>query len=210
MFAPGVPDVMKDFHSSSPELASFVVSVYLLGYCFGPLLLAPLSEMYGRLPIYHACNVLYIIWSVACALTPNLASLIIFRLFAGLAGSCPLTVGPASFADMIPQEKRGTAMSIWALGSLIGPVVGPIGMQAPIISSTTDSLSLTVRSGWIYGTGYRVALDILGACNCGTCLETFCQKYIATESRLTKIGRCCHNFWFCRHARVVRKYHSSA
>ncbi|KAL1975421.1 hypothetical protein VTN31DRAFT_3813 [Thermomyces dupontii] len=126
MFAPGLPDVMKDFNSSNPELASFVVSVYLLGYCFGPLLLAPLSEMYGRLPIYHVCNVLYVIWTVACALAPNLASLIIFRLLAGLAGSCPLTVGPASFADMIPQEKRGTAMSIWALGSLIGPVVGPI------------------------------------------------------------------------------------
>lgn len=45
MFAPGVPDVMTEFHSQNEQLASFVVSVYILGYAFGPLLIAPLSEL---------------------------------------------------------------------------------------------------------------------------------------------------------------------
>lgn len=48
MFAPGVGQLVKDFEITSTELSSFVVSVYLLGYCFGPLLIAPISEMYGR------------------------------------------------------------------------------------------------------------------------------------------------------------------
>ena len=48
MFAPGVPEVMTEFKSSNELLASFVVSVYVLGYAFGPLLIAPLSELYGR------------------------------------------------------------------------------------------------------------------------------------------------------------------
>lgn len=48
MFAPGVNQLVKDFEITSTELASFVVSVYLLGYCFGPLLIAPISELYGR------------------------------------------------------------------------------------------------------------------------------------------------------------------
>lgn len=48
MFAPGVEQLVMDFKITSTELASFVVSVYLLGYCFGPLLIAPISEMYGR------------------------------------------------------------------------------------------------------------------------------------------------------------------
>lgn len=39
MFAPGVPQVMNDFHSESVDLASFVVSVYVLGYAFGPLVM---------------------------------------------------------------------------------------------------------------------------------------------------------------------------
>lgn len=118
---------MTEFNSTNTQLASFIVSVYLIGYCFGPLVIAPLSEMYGRLPLYHVCNVLFVIFNVACALAPNLGGLIAFRLLAGLAGSCPLTIGAGSLADMISKEKRGAAMSSWALGPLFGPVIGPVG-----------------------------------------------------------------------------------
>jgi MFS family permease len=122
---------MTEFNSTNTQLASFIVSVYLLGYCFGPLAIAPLSEMYGRLPLYHVCNVLFVIFNVACALAPNLGGLIAFRLLAGLAGSCPLTIGAGSLADMISKEKRGAAMSSWALGPLFGPVIGPVGKYIP-------------------------------------------------------------------------------
>ncbi|CAG7563521.1 unnamed protein product [Fusarium equiseti] len=126
IFAPSIEQVMTEFNSTNTQLASFIVSVYLIGYCFGPLAIAPLSEMYGRLPLYHVCNVLFVIFNVACALAPNLGGLIAFRLLAGLAGSCPLTIGAGSLADMISKEKRGAAMSSWALGPLFGPVIGPV------------------------------------------------------------------------------------
>ncbi|EGC49113.1 caffeine resistance protein [Histoplasma capsulatum var. duboisii H88] len=126
MFAPATAEVMSEFKTSNPELASFVVSVYLLGYAFGPLIIAPLSELYGRMYLYHVCNILFIVFNVSCAVAPSLDSLIVFRFFAGAAGSCPLTLGAASLADMIRQEKRGAAMGAWALGPLVGPVVGPI------------------------------------------------------------------------------------
>ncbi|CAI7671642.1 unnamed protein product [Penicillium palitans] len=126
MFAPGVGQLVKDFNVTSTELASFVVSVYLLGYCFGPLLIAPLSELYGRQYVYHVCNILYVIWTIACAFAPEMGSLIVFRFLAGFAGSCPLTIGAGSIADMFVQEQRGGAMAAWALGPLIGPVVGPV------------------------------------------------------------------------------------
>ncbi|KAJ5625297.1 MFS transporter [Penicillium lagena] len=54
MFAPGVADVMTEFGSANSMLASWVVSVYVLGYMVGPFLIAPLSELYGRVPLYHA------------------------------------------------------------------------------------------------------------------------------------------------------------
>ncbi|KAF9765128.1 hypothetical protein IL306_002639 [Fusarium sp. DS 682] len=126
IFSPSIDQVMGEFHSTNAQLASFIVSVYLLGYCFGPLVIAPLSEIYGRLPLYHICNVLFVAFTVACAKAPSLSSLIGFRLLSGLAGSCPLTIGAATMADMISPEKRGAAMSSWALGPLFGPVVGPI------------------------------------------------------------------------------------
>ena len=126
MFAPGVPQVMDEFNSTNINLASFVVSVYVLGYAFGPIVIAPLSELYGRLPLYHACNALFVVMTVACAVSSNLNMLIGFRFLEGTFGSAPLTLGGGTIADMIIQEKRGGVMAIWAMGPLMGPVIGPI------------------------------------------------------------------------------------
>lgn len=49
-----------------------------------------------------------------------------FRFLMGLAGSVPITIGSGSIADLMPIEKRGRAMSAWALGPLLGPCVGPV------------------------------------------------------------------------------------
>jgi MFS family permease len=60
MFAPGVPDLMLEFRSTSEELAAFCVSVYVLGFAAGPMFFAPLSEIYGRSIIYNITNVGFI------------------------------------------------------------------------------------------------------------------------------------------------------
>lgn len=95
---------MKEFGNSDLAMASFVVSVYVLGFAFGPLVMAPLSEIYGRVPIFHACNVGFVVFLVACALAPSIDSLIAFRFLSGLFGSCAITNGGGSIADMVTQE----------------------------------------------------------------------------------------------------------
>ena len=126
MVAPGVPLIMKDFKSTDATIASFIVSIYILGYALGPLFLAPMSEVYGRLPVYHVSNASFVVWTIGCALAPNMSALLFFRLMAGIAGSCPLTIGGGSIADLIVPSKRGGAMAIFALGPLLGPVIGPV------------------------------------------------------------------------------------
>ncbi|CAG8288246.1 unnamed protein product [Penicillium salamii] len=126
MFTPGISDVMKEFNVTSSMLGSFVVSVYILGYCFGPFLIAPLSEIYGRVALYHSCNLLFLIFTIACAVAQSMPQLIVFRLLAGMAGVCPLTIGSGTVADMVPKEKRAGIMAIWAMGPILGPVVGPV------------------------------------------------------------------------------------
>ncbi|KAJ8123953.1 hypothetical protein ONZ43_g221 [Nemania bipapillata] len=127
IFAPGVPLVLQEFGSTSPQIATFVVSVYLIGFAAGPILLAPLSEIYGRVPVYHVCNVGFVAFSVACALAPSLNSLIAFRFLAGLFGVAPITNGGGTVADMIVQKHRGTVLAAYSVGPLLGPIIGPIG-----------------------------------------------------------------------------------
>ncbi|KAF5228001.1 hypothetical protein FAUST_11390 [Fusarium austroamericanum] len=126
MFAPGVPQLMVEFGSRSPELASFCVSVYVLGFAAGPMIFAPLSEIYGRQIVYHCCNVGFIVFIIASAKAPTLSSFIAFRFLSGTFGSTPITNGGGTIADMIVQEKRGAAMAIFSIGPLLGPIIGPV------------------------------------------------------------------------------------
>ncbi|KAI1209310.1 bicyclomycin resistance protein [Annulohypoxylon truncatum] len=126
LFAPGVPQVVRDFHSTSLEIAAFVVSVYVLGFAAGPMLFAPLSEIYGRVILYHIANLGFVAFQVGCALAPSLNALIVFRFFAGVFGSVSITNGGGTIADMIVQEKRGGAMAVFSIGPLLGPIIGPV------------------------------------------------------------------------------------
>jgi hypothetical protein len=168
MFAPGVQRVMEEFHSTSNTTATFVVSVYILGYAVGPLVLAPLSELYGRLVIYNGCNVLYTCFTIGCALATNMQMLIGFRFMAGVFGVAPLTIGGGTIADLMRPEARGGAMAIWAMGPLLGPVIG----KGVTLTGTSPQLTyLPNRSDRrrLSGTGRRLEMDLLGPCDCDRC-----------------------------------------
>ncbi|KAL9109983.1 MAG: hypothetical protein Q9227_005506 [Pyrenula ochraceoflavens] len=126
IISPVTPDVMNTFHSSNETLGAFVTSVYLLGYSFGPLAIAPLSETYGRAIVYNTCNFIFLIFSIACAVADSLSALIVFRFLSGVAASCPITLGAGTIADMIPLERRGLAMVALIMGPLVGPTFGPL------------------------------------------------------------------------------------
>ena len=126
MFAPGIPDVLKTFNTTSNIAATFVVSIYVLGFAFGPIFVAPASELYGRLPVYHVCNILFTILTILNAVSTNMVMLMAFRFLAGFAGVGAITIGSGSVADMMPPERRGISLALWSLGPLFGPIVGPI------------------------------------------------------------------------------------
>ena len=126
MFAPSTVEVMEEMNITSQDLGSFSVSIYLLGYAFGPLVIAPMSELYGRLALYHSCSVLFLLTTLGVAKSSNMPMLIAFRFLTGLCGACPLTLGPGTVSDLFKQEVRGNVMAIWTLPVLLGPSVGPV------------------------------------------------------------------------------------
>lgn len=126
MMAPAAEHITRSLGSTSSTIRSFIVSIYILGYAVGPLFLAPMSELYGRLWVYHISNFMFIIWNVAAALSKNIPSMLVFRFLAGVAGSCPITLGNGSVADCMRRYERGKAMAIFSAGPLLGPVIGPI------------------------------------------------------------------------------------
>jgi MFS family permease len=121
---PAVPQILSTFHSTNSYDSVVLVSVWELGEIFGPFVIAPLSELHGKLPVWHTANTFFIIFSIATAVSSNLNMVIAFRFLNGLAS--PYVLGSAIIGDLFPPEERGTGMSIASLMPLIGPSVGPI------------------------------------------------------------------------------------
>ena len=125
MYAPGLAEVQREFDGSGP-LTSFSMTIYVLGFAVGPLLLAPLSEVWGRAIIYRICILLFLVFTIACALSTSLDMLIAFRFFAGCFGAAPVAIGGAIVADLFPVQRRGKAMGLYQMGPLAGPLLGPV------------------------------------------------------------------------------------
>ncbi|KAF4120758.1 Sugar (and other) transporter [Geosmithia morbida] len=126
MLAPGVPSMMEDFESDDESTKTFVVSIFVLGFAMGPLVMAPMSELYGRTPVYHTCNPLFVVFTIGCAVASNPGMMLAFRFFSGFFGVAVVTCGSGTICDLMPPERRGRAMSIWSVGPLLGPVIGPV------------------------------------------------------------------------------------
>jgi len=124
--APALSDVAHHFHIGNPTIVALTLSIYLLAYAFGPLILAPLSEIYGRTIIYHMSILTFLCFNIGCAFAPNTAALIIFRFLAGLSGSSPVVLCASSVSDMFNERERAFAMAVATMGPLIGPVAGPV------------------------------------------------------------------------------------
>ncbi|KAI0436659.1 major facilitator superfamily domain-containing protein [Xylaria telfairii] len=149
IFAPGVPQLTVEFGDDNELLVGFVVSVYVLGFAFGPLFLAPLSELYGRVWVYQACNIGFVAFTVACAVSTNIGMLIAFRLLQGISGAAPIANGGGTIADVVPKEHRGVALSIYSLAPLLGPVIGPVagGFLAEAKGWRWDFWALAIAAG---------------------------------------------------------------
>ncbi|KAF9871973.1 hypothetical protein CkaCkLH20_10605 [Colletotrichum karsti] len=124
--ASAAANIMEYFGTTDDTLGALMTTIYLLGYAFGPIVIAPLSELYGRVIVFRTCTILFTIFNIACAVANSLGSLVVYRLLAGIAGSCAGTLGASSIADMIPRERRGAVMSAYIMGPTLGPTIGPI------------------------------------------------------------------------------------
>lgn len=122
----GCIESISELLGVSEEAAGLVITLFLLGYCAGPLLWAPLSEFYGRRWIFYGTFICYIAFTFLCAFTPNFGGLLIGRFLCGTFASAALSNAPGVLADIWGPVERGNAMAIFSAMTFIGPALGPV------------------------------------------------------------------------------------
>lgn len=126
MIAPALPLLSRDFHVTSSVQENLMLSTFVLAYAFGPLVLAPLTEMFGRRVVLQTTNIMFIAFNLGCGASQSSSQLTVLRFFAGLGGSAPQAVGGGTIADLFEPADRGSAMGMYSLAPLLGPAIGPI------------------------------------------------------------------------------------
>ncbi|KAL3456379.1 major facilitator superfamily domain-containing protein [Aspergillus heterothallicus] len=125
IMAPALSLIAKEFDMNSVESA-MALSIYLLATAFGPLVIGPLSEVYGRKPILHASNIWFLIWNLVCGFANSKEALIASRFLAGFGASAIYALANGVLGDVWRPEQRGRSLGVYLLIPLLGAAVGPI------------------------------------------------------------------------------------
>lgn len=116
--------------NSEFDVASLIailgLSTFVLGLGLGPLLTSPLSEWYGRRPIYIVAWSFFVIWNVVTAVSQNIQTVIVSRFFTGFAGGTFLSVSGGTVSDVFLRSQIQLPMTLVSSAPFIGPCLGPL------------------------------------------------------------------------------------
>ncbi|KAL3463808.1 major facilitator superfamily domain-containing protein [Aspergillus heterothallicus] len=118
--------VMGAEFGASNIIVTLGLTFYLIGLAVGSMFMAPLSEVYGRKPVSVVCLAIFTVLIIPCALAKSIEALIIVRFIGALFGSVMISTAPGMVSDLVNDEQRALAISIWSIGPINGPVLGPI------------------------------------------------------------------------------------
>jgi len=111
--------------SASPEQITWVLTSYLISAAVMTPLAGWLADRFGRTRIMAVSVLVFTLSSLGCGLAPNLELLVLFRFIQGAAGASLVPLSQVMLIDIWPPEKHGTAISLFGIGALVGPMLGP-------------------------------------------------------------------------------------
>lgn len=125
MLSPALQTIAEEFGISQAK-ANMTLSIAILAFAFGPIVLAPLGEVFGRRPVWLACSAWFTIWNMVCGFANSDGLLLAARLLAGLGSSAEFAVSMPVLGDLWSPEQRGHSFAIATFLPLLGPAIGPI------------------------------------------------------------------------------------
>lgn len=123
IMAPALTNIAAELGMTATESA-MALSIYLLATALGPLVIGPLSEIYGRQVVLHASSVWFLVWNVLCGFATTKGTLIAARFLAGFGASAIYALGGGVLGDIWRPEQRGRSMGVYLLIPLLGAAVG--------------------------------------------------------------------------------------
>ena len=117
---------MQGALSASPDQIAWVVTANLVGTAIMTPLAGWLTSRFGRRQLCITCVVGFGVASLGCGMADSLAELVLFRLLQGGFGAPLVPVSQSIVLDTYAKSKHGAVIAIYGMGSVLGPIVGPV------------------------------------------------------------------------------------
>ncbi|MBU6266660.1 MAG: DHA2 family efflux MFS transporter permease subunit [Sphingomonadales bacterium] len=119
-----LPRIQSSLGASQEQIA-WVLTSYLVAQAVATPLSGWLADRFGRRRIMSASVLGFTLASLGCGASPNIEALVLFRFVQGFFGASLVPLSQVLLLDIYPQEKHGTAIALFGLGTLLGPTIGP-------------------------------------------------------------------------------------
>src|SRR5213592_2127877 len=120
-----IPAISGDL-GVSPDQGTWVITSFGVANAISLPLTGWLTRRYGQVRLFLASVLLFVIASFLCGLAPSIEFLILFRVIQGAVAGPMIPLSQSLLLSSYPKEKAGSALAMWAITTLVAPVVGPL------------------------------------------------------------------------------------
>ena len=110
----------------SPNQGTWVITSFAVANAISVPLTGWLSQRFGQVRLFVISILLFVLASWMCGLAPNMGTLIAFRILQGFVAGPMIPLSQSLLLSSYPKALAGTAMAMWAMTTLVAPVVGPL------------------------------------------------------------------------------------
>lgn len=116
---------MQGTLSASQDQIAWVLTAYIVAAAIATPLTGWLVDRFGQKNIFLASITGFTAASMLCGMSNSLAQIVAARLLQGVFGAALVPLSQVVLMDINTKEKQGSAMAIWGMGVMVGPILGP-------------------------------------------------------------------------------------
>ncbi|MDE2514687.1 MAG: DHA2 family efflux MFS transporter permease subunit [Rhodospirillales bacterium] len=116
---------MQGSLSATFDEITWVLTSYITAAAIMTAPVGWLAARFGRKYLFVVCLIGFTVTSMMCGAAQSLMQMVVFRLAQGVFGAALVPLSQATMLDIYPPEQRGSAMAMWGVGVMIGPILGP-------------------------------------------------------------------------------------
>jgi DHA2 family multidrug resistance protein len=116
---------MQGTLSASQDQVNWVLTSYIVAAAIMTAPVGWVANRFGRKKIFIICSAGFTVASVLCGLAQDISQMVGFRLLQGVFGAALVTLSQTVMLDIYAVHERAKAMSIWGMGVMLGPIMGP-------------------------------------------------------------------------------------